>query len=157
MAQVSRRAVLRTAAALPLFALVTPAEGEEFASAAEVFAAIDAREAEVAARLRAVARSVPAAAPLAQSVLRDHERFRVERARLRARLRLAPAPTAFPAPGVDADLQGLREALDRLVYTHAEGLPAVGNARAVHRLAAHMVEHARHLTVVDLWLERERG
>lgn len=154
----SRRAALRLAAAGPALAIAGPAVGEEYASAAEVFAAIDTREAEVAARLRVLARAVPAAGPLAESVLRDHERFRAERARLRRRLRLPPAPAAFPAPaGVDPDLQALRDALDRLVYTHAEGLPAVGDARAVHRLATHMVEHARHLTVVDLWLERERG
>lgn len=158
MKALSRRAALRFAAAGPALALVAPAAAEEYAGPAEVFAAIDEREAEVAARLRVLARAVPAAAPLAESVLRDHERFRAERARLRERLRLAPAAAAFPArPGVDADLQALREAVDRLVYTHAEGLPAVRDPRSVHRLATHMVEHARHLTVVDLWLERERG
>lgn len=178
MALVSRRGALRAAAALPLLAVATRTEGDEYATAAEVFAAIDSREAEVAVRLRVLARAVPAAAPLAESVLRDHERFRAERARLRERLRLVPAPAALaatgsdagspgagaaaalppiPPAGVDADLQALRDALDRLVYAHAEGLPAVGDARAVHGLATHMVEHARHLTIVDLWLEQERG
>lgn len=153
----SRRAALRAAAALPLLAAL-PTGGEAYADATAVFAAIDRLEAEVAARFRAVAAALPAAAGLAASVLRDQAAFRAERVRLRKRLALAAAPDAFAAPeGIDADLPALRSALDRLVYAHAEGLPAVDDSHAVQRLAAHMVECARHLTVIDLWLEAERG
>ncbi|MCL4818012.1 MAG: hypothetical protein KJ067_02690 [Vicinamibacteria bacterium] len=153
----SRRAALRAAAALPLLAAV-PAAAEEYADATAVLAAIDRLEAEVAARLRTVAAASPAAAALSASLLGDQAAFRAERSRLRRRLGLAPAPDAFAAPeGIDADLPALRAALDRLVYAHAEGLPAVDDPHAVQRLAAHMVECARHLTVIDLWLEAERG
>jgi hypothetical protein len=153
----SRRAALRAVAALPLLA-AGAARGEEYADAAAVFAAIDRLEAEVAARLRAVVAAMPAAAALSASVLRDHATFRAERSRLRRRLGLAPAPEAFVAPeDLDGDLPALRAALDRLVYAHAEGLPAVDDPQAVQRLAAHMVECARHLTVIDLWLEADRG
>ena len=44
-----------------------------------------------------------------------------------------------------------------LVYAHAEGLPALGDPRAVHVLAGHLVATARHLTVIDLWIESEEN
>jgi hypothetical protein len=56
---------------------------------------------------------------------------------------------------VDPDLAGLRAAAQDLVHAHAEGLPALRDARAVDLLARHMVDEARHLAVVDLWVEAE--
>ena len=122
-------------------------------SPAEAFRAIDALEAEVEERLRALSEAVPAARALARSLLRDHERQRAERQTLERRFGLAaaaPAPAAEPG-----SLSALRTAQQALVYAHVEGLPALGDPPAVDRLAHHLVALSRHLTVIDLWLEAE--
>jgi hypothetical protein len=127
----------------------------DYATAPEVLDAIDRREADVDARLAAIARAVAGAGPFARSVAADHARGRAEREKLRRRLKLAastpPAPPATP----DVSLAGLREAQQQLVHAHAEGLPALGDAGAVDLLARHMVDGSRHLTVIDLWIEAE--
>ena len=149
----SRRGLLKAALLAP-FARATDAA--EYASAAQALAAIDRLEAEVDARLRALLAALASARALCTSLLRDHERQRARRAELRRRLKLA---TAGPAGGEtrDASLDGLRAALEALVYAHAEGLPALNDSAAVDILARHMVELSRQLTVVDLWIEQERA
>jgi hypothetical protein len=126
-----------------------------YTSAAEVFAAVEGLEHDVDARLQAIAAVMPRAGAFGSSVRRDRERHRRERDELRRRLGLGPAPQPPPPPEADASLAGLRQTQQELVHAHAEGLPALGDARAVDRLAAHMVDLARQLTVIDLWLELE--
>lgn len=152
-----RRAVLIGLAGAPLFAGARRAEGTDYASAADVFAAIDAREGEVSQRLGALSEALPSARPFVTSVLRDHERHRATRARLRRRLGL---PAANPARAEGADLvslPALRAAQQELVHAHAEGLAALGDEIAVDTLARLLVDLSRHLTVIDLWIEAEES
>jgi hypothetical protein len=130
----------------------------EYASASDVLDTIERREAEIGGRLAAIARAVTGAQAFARSVGADHARHRGERARLRRRLKLA-ASTASPAPPPskrDLSLAALRAAQQELVNTHAEGLPALGDAGAVALLAHHMIDASRQLTVIDLWMEEEQ-
>lgn len=85
--------------------------------------------------------------------LRAH---RATRERLRERFGLAPGKDPGEVMGaVDADLAGLRQALDDLMNAYAEGLPVFGNADAVAKLARDMVEVSRLRTVIDLWVVAE--
>ena len=151
-----RRRFVSTLAGLSAALLLAPrAHGDEYAGPAEVFDAIDRWEADVDARLRSIAAALFSAQAFASSVLADHARFRRVRASLRGRLQLVPA-AAPPAPTLsDRSLEALRTAQQALVHAHAEGLSSLGHAEAVDVLAHHMVEGARHLTVIDLWIEME--
>ena len=128
----------------------------DYASASEVFAAIAAREHEVDARLDAVAHGRAGVGAFAASVAAVRARQRHRRERLRVRLGV-PAHAAAALPGLAApgDLARLRAAQQELVHAHAEGLPALADARAVDVLAAHLVELAAQLTVLDLWIAAE--
>ena len=42
------------------------------------------------------------------------------------------------------------------MHAHAEGLPAIRDAAAVDVLARHMVDDARHLAVLQMWVEAEQ-
>ena len=129
----------------------------DYAGPADVFAAIEGAEAAVAQRLRALSESLASARAFATSVLRDHERHRATRARLRARLGLPPAPPVR-ARGEDLlSLAALRSDQESLVHAHAEGLPAIDDPPSVDALARNMVDLARHLAVVDLWIEAEES
>lgn len=151
-----RRRFLATLAGLSAVALVpSRARADEYAGPADVFDAIDRREAEVDARLRHIAAALASAQPFVSSVLAEHQRFRRVRASLRRRLRLAPKAAIVPPATVDRSLEALREAQQALVHAHAEGLVALGHAEAVDILAHHMVTGARHLTVIELWIEME--
>src|SRR5215470_13571545 len=100
----------------------------DYLSAADAFAAIDAAHAEVRSRLRALADAKPAARTFASSVLVDLDRHAEGRAMLRRRLGLAGSASPAPeAPDDPLSLEGLRAAQERLVYAHAEGLPAIGD------------------------------
>jgi hypothetical protein len=157
LASTGRRRFLRGAAASPLALLARPtaAGATDYATASDVLDAIDRLEAGVDGRLAAIARAVAGADTFARSVTADHARRRAERERLRRRLRLAPSTPPVPSSEPDVSLAGLREAQQQLVHAHAEGLPALGDAGAVDRLARHMVDGSRHLTVIDLWIEAE--
>jgi hypothetical protein len=160
LASTGRRLLLRGAAAAPVAALVLPAAASatDYTSAAEVFDTIDRLEAEVDARLAAIALNLAGAQSLARSINADHVAHRAARRDLRRRLKLPAAGAATsPAPPAERSLPALRDVQQRLVHAHAEGLPALGNAGAVDRLARHMVDGARHLTVIDLWLEAEEA
>jgi hypothetical protein len=154
---VRRRTALRALLVAPLapLALPTSARATDYASAAEVLAAVDRLEAEVALRLRALAEASPGAKAFATSVLADHERQRRARARLRKRLGLAHAEDVRAEATDLVSLEALRTAQEALVHAHAEGLPALGDSFAVDVMAAHLVELSRHLAVIDLWLEAE--
>lgn len=152
----ARRALLRALALAPFgaIALETRAEATDYTSAAEVMDAVDRLEAEVAARLEAIAQAVPLAQPFARSVRADFEKHRGVRARLRRRLGLPPSPP--PSTSLkDTGLEALRTAQQALVYAYAEGLPALRDASAVDGMAGNLVEVSRHLTVIDLWIESE--
>jgi len=157
LASTGRRRFLRGAAAAPLALLARPpaAGATDYASAEEVFNAIDRREADAEGRLAAIARAVGGAEPFARSVAADDARHRVEREKLRRRLKLAASTPPVPPAKPDASLARLREVQQQLVHAHAEGLPALGDAGAVAVLARHMVDASRHLTVIDLWIEAE--
>ena len=130
----------------------------DYASAADVFAAIAGLESEVDARLGAVGRGRADVSAFAASVAAARARQRHQRDGLRRRLHVAEAAAA-PAGPVEAaaDLARLRAAQQALVHAHAEGLPALGDARAVDTLARHLVELAAQLTVIDLWLAAEEA
>jgi hypothetical protein len=149
-----RRAFLK-AAAWPLALSAADAGAVDYAGPQEVLAAIERLEDEVDARLSAVARAAPGAAKFAASVHRDRARHRERRAQVRRWLRLSTGAPAGAAAEADASLEGLRAAQQALVHAHAEGLPALGDRRAVDQLAADMVDLARQLAVIDLWLELE--
>ena len=152
---IARRAALKTALVAPFVAFVPRAEARDYASAAEVFAEIDRLEAELDARLSRLAATFPAAAAFADSVRADHERHRRARAGLRRRRRVAEtAPGSVPDGRVSVDT--LRAIAQDLVHAHAEGLPALRDARAVDTLARHMVDDARHLAVLQMWMETEQ-
>jgi hypothetical protein len=153
-----RRAVLKAMAAAPLATLASRAEATDYASPAEVFAAIDRLEAALDERLARLAAAMPAAAELARSVAADHARHRAARARLRVRLRAAEAAPAVPAPARTAgSVDDARAVAQELVHAYAEGLPALGDATAVDVLAHHMVDDARHLAVLQMWTEADQG
>ncbi|HEY7513354.1 MAG TPA: hypothetical protein VIC87_02700 [Vicinamibacteria bacterium] len=129
----------------------------DYTSPLEVFEAVDTLEADVSQRLRALSEALASARPFATSLLRDQERHRAARTRLRRRMGLEPAG----APRADArnllSLGDLRTAQEALVHAHAEGLVAIGDETAVDTLARHMVDLSRHLTVIDLWIEAEES
>jgi hypothetical protein len=131
--------------------LVTPS------TPAEVFREIDVLTAEVGERLRALSEKRPAARVFARSLLRDHERQRADRETLRKRLGLPPAAPVRATAADPASLSALRASQQALVTAHVEGLPVLGDPPAVDRLAHHLVALARHLTVIDLWLESEES
>lgn len=155
--RLERRALLKAVALSPfwLLARVPRAEAADYASAADALAAIDTLEADVAARLRLIAAGLAQARTLVASFLADHARHRAARARVRRRLRLAPPPPLSEAISDDASLDGLRAQQEALVYAHAEAMPALGDAQAVDAFSKDMIDLARQLTVIDLWLEAE--
>jgi hypothetical protein len=151
---VRRRALLGALWALPAAgAWPGPAEATDYALPEEVLRDIARLEAEVGARLGVLQAAVPGSAAFAASVRTVHARHRAARVRLARRLGLSPA--AIPAVAGDATLGGLRDAQAALMHAHVEGLPALPDASAVDLLARHMVEEARHLAVIDLWIEAE--
>lgn len=153
----SRRLLLKSALFAPLTALAARSDATDYASAAEVFDAVDKAEADVEAALRALTKALPSAGAFSDSLLEDYARHRRRRAALRRRLKLGAAAPVTAATGGDLSLEGLRAAVEALVYAHAEGLPALNDSRAVDVMAHHMVELSRQLTVVQLWLEQEQA
>jgi hypothetical protein len=151
---ITRRAALRAMAALGAVAAPRVAGARDYASASEVLDTIDGLAAEVEGALDAIVRKVPGAAAFATSLRADHARERAGRAAVRSRLRL-PSAAASKSRADSASLDGLRSLQQDLVHAHAEGLPALDDERAVQVLAGHMVEAARRLTVIDLWIELE--
>jgi hypothetical protein len=153
----TRRGLLKALALAPLAALATRADAREYASAAEVLAEIDRLEADLDARMSALAAAVAAAGPLARSMGADHDRHRMTRAALRRRLGLGPSSASPAGPPVSAPrtMAALTALAQELVHAYAEGLPALRDAAAVAALAPQMVDDARHLAVLQMWAEAE--
>lgn len=153
-----RRAVVRGLALAPLLAWGLPRRGEakDYALPDEVLRDIVAFEHDVDARLRALRGKVPGSGPFVDSVRAVHERHARERRRLAGAGGAPGGALGGGAGGAnDLSLSALRKAQAALVYAHAEGLPVLPDAAAVDLLARHMVDEARHLTVIDLWIEAE--
>ena len=154
---IARRAALKAVLAAPLVALAARADARDYTSAGEVLGEIERLESDLDVRLAGLAASFPAAGSFAASVRADHEKHRRNRAALRRRLRLADAaPISGPGPSGRASVDGLRALAQDLVYVYAEGLPAIKDAQAVDILARHMVDDARHLAVLQMWMETEQ-
>ena len=152
----TRRQLVRGLLLAPLAGLAPgPVAATDYASAAEALTAVDRMEAEVDARWAALAQAVPAARKLKDAFRADHQVHRAARAQVRKRLGLptGPAPSAL-TPSVPS-LAALRKAQEALVYAHAEGLPALGDANAVATLARHLVVESRQLAVIGLWMDAE--
>ena len=152
MTGIGRRALLRATALL----VIAPrlAQARDYTSAGEVLDTIDGLAGDVESALSAIVTAVPGAERFAASVRADHARERADRDAIRARRRLAAAPAAR-TPSAATSLDALRTLQQELVHAHAEGLPALDDAAAVQVLARHLVEAARRLTVIDLWIELE--
>src|SRR5579862_8387217 len=154
----SRRAFLKGLAATPLaLALPMGARGDEPVEAGDILARIDALELEVEARLGSLGGQSSAARTFATSVLHDHARHRLVRARVRRELGLpAPLAKAPQTPADAASLPALRRCQKNLVYAHVEGLPSFPTHHQVNSLGHNMVDLARHLTVIELWTDQGR-
>ena len=155
----ARRRLLQGLLAVPLAAWAARVEARDYTSAAEVLAEIDRLESDVDARLSAWAEAVPASAAFARSVRADHERHRAARTVVRQRLRLAAAslPSSAKPARASLTLAQVQAVAQDLVHAYAEGLPAIGDARAVDALARDMVDDARHLAVLQMWSETEEA
>lgn len=151
--RISRRSVL--VASLGAAAAAQPALGADYASAADALAAIESFEADVERFFLRLTRTLPASRAMIASFRRDRERHREHRERVRRRLGVPWSETVAASEAPSAALPELREAQSALVYAHAEALPALGDAIAASLLLADMVDLARHLTVIDLWIEAE--
>jgi hypothetical protein len=154
--RISRRGLLGTSlGTLASLALPRSARGTDYASADEALAAIEGLEADVERFFLRLQRTLPRARAMIASFGRDRERHRRDRARVRRRLGLPWSETAAASEAAEASLQALRDAQSALVYAHAEALPAIGDAVGVGLLLGDLVDLARHLTVIDLWIETE--
>jgi hypothetical protein len=153
----SRRSLLGATALLGAATFLPRTAGaRDYTSATEVLDTIDRLAGDVEASLSAIVKIVPGTQPFAASVGADHVREKADRNAIRARLRLpAAAAPVPPAASASTSLDGLRSTQQELVHAHAEGLPALDDTAAVQVLAGHMVEAARRLTVIDLWIELE--
>jgi len=149
---VRRRWLLGGLAAAPGLALVPALEARDYRTAAEVLGEIERLGAGIDVRLDALAER-PAAATFVASAKSDLARHRRERRDLPG----AGPPAPIGPVEEPASVGRLRADLSDLMYAHAEGLPAFRDRGAVERLAAHMIDVSRLVTIVDLWLDVERG
>ena len=154
----SRRALLAGACAMGVVSVATPrvVRAKDYASRRELFDDLDRLSAVCGMRLGALGRERSNAAVLVSRFLAALERYRATREDSRRRFGLPGGvdPGSMAEP-VDGDLKGLRQALDDLMVAYAEGLPALGDAGVVARLAADMVDVSRLRTVIDLWAVSE--
>jgi len=127
----------------------------DYASADDALGAIEGFEADVDRYLLRLHRTVPAARAMIESFRRDRERHRTHRVRVRRRLGLGASATAAASEAREAPLDLVREAQSTLVYAHAEALPTLDDSVSVGLLLGDMVDLARQLTVIDLWIEAE--
>jgi len=123
-------------------------------SAGAALDTMDARAALVEAMLGALRKDSAPFRRGASSFLDDLARCRKDRAAVRRLLGLLPAPGSAPVdkPG---SLRNLREAQQELVFGYAEGIPSLDDSRAVALLVPDLLDLARHLAVMDLWIEGE--
>lgn len=133
-----------------------PVEARDYTSRLEALDELDRLASACGMRLGTVRRSRAGADLLALRFLKALERHRATRDDVRQRFALRKGLDPASQLGeVDADLLGLRQALDDLMVAYAESLPVFGDASVVSRLAVDMVEVSRLRTVIDLWVGSE--
>lgn len=157
----SRRDLLARAVALlagaGLATAMAPAvSGKDYASPREALDEIDRLAAACGMRLGALRGDRPGADALVRRFLAALERHRATREDVRRSFALPKGVDPASQLGeADADLKGLRQALDDLMIAYAESLPVYGESNVVSRLAVDMVDVSRLRTVIDLWAVAE--
>ena len=157
----SRRSLMSRAAALIVAAGLSTAAapvalGKDYASRREALDEIDRLSAACGVRLGALRGARSGADVLATRFLAALDRHRALREEVRSRFGLPRGVDPASHVGeADADLPGLRQALDDLMIAYAESLPIYGDSEVVARLATSMVEVSRLRTVIDLWVVAE--
>ena len=153
----SRRELLARAAALLAAAGLTTALapavwGKDYTSRRQALDEIDRLAAACGMRLGALRGARPGADLLVPRFLKALGRHRATREEVRRSFALPPGVDPASQMGeAEADLPGLRQALDDLMIAYAESLPVYGESKVVSRLAIDMVEVSRLRTVIDLW------
>ena len=104
-----------------------------------------------------LARHVPGGAAPSRSVLADHERQRAERERLRRRLGLAVGRARAGRRADDLRFERSARRRRRWCTPTRRACPPSATPRPWTAWRAHMVELARHLTVIDLWIDAEES
>jgi hypothetical protein len=128
------------------------APAAEFPSGEAALDAMEARSETVEAALQDLAHNSRPFGRGAASFLADLRRHRQDRARVRKLLGLLPPHVETPPPKT-ATLTDLRAAQQELVFAHAEGIPALGSPAAASVIVLDLVDVARHLAVIDSWIE----
>jgi hypothetical protein len=129
---------------------------KDYASRREALDEIDRLAVSCAVRLGALRAARSSADVLVARFLAALDRHRSVREEVRSRFALPRGVDPATVVGeADADLAGLRQALDDLMIAYAESLPIYGNSDVVARLAECMVEVSRLRTVIDLWVVAE--
>lgn len=132
------------------------AEARDYVSRREALDHLDRLAAQCGMRLGRLRSERASAGLLTTRFLNDLQRYQANRDDVRRRFGLSAGLDPASQMGeVDADLTGLRQALDDLMIAYAESLPVFGDARVVSRLAVDMVDVSRLRTVIDLWVEAE--
>lgn len=131
---------------------------KDYASRREALDDLDRLASLCAMRLGAVRKTRPDAEVLVSRFLASLGRHRSTRDQVRRRFALSGGVSPAPEGGlVEADLPGLRQALDDLMIAYAESLPIMEDATVVSRLAIDMVEISKLRTVIDLWVVAEEA
>lgn len=157
----SRRGLLARAAALLAVAGLSSAgapvaSAKDYASPLEALDEIDRLAAACGVRLGALRAARSSGDVLVARFLAALDRHRSVREDVRSRFALPRGIDPATMVGeADADLAGLRQALDDLMIAYAESLPVFGHSDVVSRLAVDMVEVSRLRTVIDLWVAAE--
>lgn len=129
---------------------------KDYASPREALDEIDRLAVACGVRLGAIRAARSSADVLVARFLAALSRHRMVREDVRSRFGLPRGVDPATQVGeADADLAGLRQALDDLMIAYAESLPIFGHSNTVSRLAVDMVEVSKLRTVIDLWVVAE--
>jgi len=157
----TRRELLRGAAGLlaatsVLGAVSSRVDAKDYGSRREALDDLDQLAALCGIRLALVRAARPNSARLVSRFLAALNGYRATREDVRRKSGLPGGldPAAHVGE-IDADLVGLRQALDDLMAAYAESLPVFGDASVVYRMAVDMVDISKRRTVIDLWAEAE--
>ena len=146
---------LLTAASVP-GVLSSSVKAKDYVSRREALDDLDQLAALCGMRLGMVRAARPDSARLVSRFLAALENHRATREDVRRKSGLPRGLEPAEQVGeVDADLAGLRQALDDLMVAYAESLPVFGDASVVSRMAIDMVDISKRRTVIDLWAEAE--
>lgn len=157
---VTRRGLIGGGAALAAAAILGASAGKasarDYASRREALDDLDRLSSACGMRLQRLRSARASAGLLTTRFLADLNRYQANRNDVRRRFGLPAGLDPTSPPGeVDADLKGLRQALDDLMIAYAESLPVFGDSQVVSRFAIDMVDVSRLRTVIDLWVEAE--